>query len=107
MIYGDYTEPNTPARLIEAVARGDVDVALAWGPVAGYFAPRQSVPLALQPVSPLIDGPTLPMIFDISMGLRREDVTLKVEVEAALERLRPAIDALLVEYDVPRLDPPR
>jgi hypothetical protein len=42
-----------------------------------------------------LDGPTLSMIFDISMGLRREDVTLdvtlKVEVEAALERLRPAI----------------
>jgi mxaJ protein len=71
MVCGDYREPNPPARLIEAVARGDIDVALAWGPVAGYFAPRQSVPLAIEPVFPLIDGPTLPMIFDISMGLRK------------------------------------
>ncbi|MFL5478628.1 MAG: quinoprotein dehydrogenase-associated putative ABC transporter substrate-binding protein, partial [Gemmatimonadaceae bacterium] len=42
-VYGDYRQPNPPARLIDAVARGDVDVGVAWGPLAGYFAKRESV----------------------------------------------------------------
>ena len=37
-VYGDYREPNPPARIVDAVARGDVDVAVVWGPLAGYFA---------------------------------------------------------------------
>src|SRR5207237_10170955 len=51
-VYGDYAQPNPPARIIDAVARGDVDVAVAWGPLAGYFARRERVPLAVVPVSP-------------------------------------------------------
>src|SRR4051794_33084733 len=54
-VYGDYAQENPPARLIEAVARGDVDVAIAWGPLAGYFARRQAVPLEIVPVSPGAD----------------------------------------------------
>src|SRR3954467_10608712 len=44
-IYGDYAEPNPPARLIDAVATGEIDVAVAWGPLAGYFAGLQQPPL--------------------------------------------------------------
>src|SRR5947209_8590624 len=42
-VYGDYAQPDPPARIIDAVAKGDIDVAIAWGPLAGYFAPRQAV----------------------------------------------------------------
>ena len=38
MIYGDYARPNPPSDIVSAVERGDVDVALVWGPLAGYFA---------------------------------------------------------------------
>ena len=57
MLYGDYRRPNPPAAVIEAVARGDVDVALVWGPLAGYFAARSSEPLSLAPIAPANDGP--------------------------------------------------
>ena len=36
----------------EAVEHGDIDVALVWGPLAGYFAARSPVPLRLEPVTP-------------------------------------------------------
>lgn len=49
-IYGDYREPNPPARLIEAVTDGDIDVAAAWGPLAGYFAKQSAVPLTITPI---------------------------------------------------------
>jgi mxaJ protein len=105
-VYGDYREPNPPARIVEAVARGEIDVAIVWGPLAGYFAPKQTVPLRLSPVKPQIDGPNLPMVFDISMGIRKEDIALRAELEAAIERRRADIDAILEDYGVPRLDRP-
>ncbi|HKI04348.1 MAG TPA: substrate-binding domain-containing protein [Thermoanaerobaculia bacterium] len=101
-VYGDYSQPNPPARIVEAVAKGDVDVAVVWGPLAGYFAPRQKVPLEIVPVSPQIDMPFLPFVFDISMGVRRGDTKLQAELDGILERRRPEIDALLDRYGVPR-----
>jgi mxaJ protein len=102
-VYGDYSQPNPPARIVEAVARGDVDLAVVWGPLAGYFAPRQAVPLALAPVSPQIDRPFLPFVFDISMAVRRGDDTLRAELDSFIERRQPEIDALLDRYGVPRV----
>ncbi|HYO16245.1 MAG TPA: substrate-binding domain-containing protein [Thermoanaerobaculia bacterium] len=101
-VYGDYARPNPPARIVEAVARGEVDVAVVWGPLAGYFAPRQGVPLESVPVSPQIDLPFLPQVFDISLGVRRGNDELKTELDGILERRRPEIDALLDRYGVPR-----
>ena len=103
-LYADYAEPNPPARIVEAVAAGEVDIAAVWGPLAGYFATRQAVPLSVLPVRPQIDGPRLPMVFDISMGVRRDDEALAQELEAAMARNRAAIDTVLAEYGVPRLD---
>jgi mxaJ protein len=37
VVTGNYAEPNPPARVVDAVARGDVDIAVVWGPVAGYW----------------------------------------------------------------------
>ncbi|TPJ98526.1 quinoprotein dehydrogenase-associated putative ABC transporter substrate-binding protein [Mesorhizobium sp. B2-5-9] len=105
-VYGDYSAPNPPARIVEAVATGDIDLAVVWGPLAGYFAAKQKVPLRVTPVMPRIYGPQLPMIYDISMGVRREDDALRGDVNSALARHKAEIDALLSQYGVPRLDGP-
>jgi len=103
-VYGDYATPNPPSKIIDAVAAGDIDIAIAWGPLAGYFADREPVRLTVTPVSPRIDGPLLPMIYDISMGVRRDDRAFRGEVDAALVKHRSEIDAVLAKYHVPRLD---
>jgi len=103
-VYSDYRQPNPPARIIDAVANGDVDVAVAWGPLAGYFAQRENVALDVRPVSPQIDLPFLPFVFDISMGVRRGNDTLREQLNAIIERRRPEIDRILADYDVPRAD---
>jgi mxaJ protein len=103
-VYGDYRQPNPPARIIDAVARGDVDVAIAWGPLAGYFAQHQSVPLEITPVSPQIDLPFLPFVYDISMGVRRGDNTLRDRLNAIIAQRRVEIDEILKQYGVPRVD---
>jgi len=102
-VYGNYVEPNPPARIIEAVARGDIAVAVAWGPLAGYFAPRQQAPLSLTPVAPPADA-DLPFAFDISVGVARRAPALRDQIDAALQRRRADVDRLLDEYHVPRVD---
>lgn len=104
-IYGDYREPNPPARLIDAVARGEVDVAIVWGPLAGYFVPREDRPLRITPLSPASDGPELPFVFDVAMAVRRGDDSLRAEIESVLRRRRPEIRAILERYGVPLVAP--
>jgi mxaJ protein len=100
-VYGDYRETAPPARLVAAVAQNEVDVALAWGPLAGYFATRQETPLRVTPVDADRD---VPMRFAIALGVRRADAALARELDAALERRRNEIDAILTAYGVPRVD---
>ena len=38
MVYGDYRNDHPLSEIVHAVAKGEVDVAAVWGPVAGYFA---------------------------------------------------------------------
>src|SRR6266850_1406892 len=66
MLYGDYEKPNPPAAIVAAVAGGEVDVALVWGPLAGYFASLSSVALRIEPVTPTLDDSQWPMVYDIS-----------------------------------------
>jgi mxaJ protein len=103
-VLGDYSQPNPPARIVEAVARGDVDAALVWGPLAGYFAARQAVPLDITPVSPRADSPSLPFTFAISIAVRRGDHARLQTLDNFILRHRNAIDRLLEEFGVPRVD---
>jgi len=108
MLYGDYAQPNPPAGIVQAVDRGDIDVAVVWGPLAGYFAAQAAHPLRIAPVQPWLDGPQWPMVFDISMGVRREDTKLKSELDQVLERRARDVKALLARYHVPTVaDPTR
>ncbi len=105
-VFGDYSEENPPARIVDAVAAGEVDVAIVWGPIAGYFAKRQPVELELVPVTPAIDLPFLPFVYDMSMGVRREEeaLALKDELEEIVERKAAEIGAILQDYGVPLVE---
>ncbi|HEY3809389.1 MAG TPA: quinoprotein dehydrogenase-associated putative ABC transporter substrate-binding protein [Steroidobacteraceae bacterium] len=105
MLYGVYDHPNPSAAIVAAVEHGDVDVALVWGPLAGYFAGRSRVPLRLEPVTPSFDGPQLPMVYSISVGVRRGNAALRTRVDQILEREKPKVDALLASYHVPQAPP--
>jgi len=103
-VYGDYTTDSPPSRIVDAVARGEIDVAIAWGPMAGYWARRSTVPLTVTPVQPQVDGPSVPFVFDIALGLRRGDTTFRASLDSILTRRHAEIDRLLEQYGVPRLD---
>jgi mxaJ protein len=106
-LYGDYQQPNPTSRIMDAVARGDVDVAVVWGPLAGGYAKTSRVPLSVVPVEPARPDPSgMRFAFAIAVGVRRGQTALRDEVNAVLERHRDEIDRILDEYGVPRVPAP-
>ena len=101
----DETDPSSD--LIKAVGHGDVDLALAWGPLAGYFASLSKVPLVVTPIEDDPANPSLPLSFDIAAGVRKGDDRLKQELDDELERRRTEIQHLLLSYGVPQLSLPQ
>ena len=94
-----YSAENPPSAIIDAVAKGTIDVAIAWGPIAGYFAQRQRVPLELVPI-PSGKG-DLPFQFDIAMGVKRGNEAARAKLAQVLDRRQAEIEAILREYGVP------
>jgi mxaJ protein len=105
-ILGDYGSSNQPAAIMEAVATGEIDVALVWGPLAGYFAANAEPQLAVTPIDDPYRDLELPMAFDIAMGFRMDEGALRKDVEEALVARRDEIDSVLRAYHLPRLDRP-
>jgi mxaJ protein len=101
MLYGDYSKPNPPAEIVRAVERGDIDVALVWGPLAGFFAARSPVPLRLEPVTPWMADMQWPMQFDISVGVQNGNQQLLKQIDHVLARRKGDIGKLLAAYHVP------
>lgn len=101
MVYENYDDAAPQSSLFEAVARSDIEVAIAWGPTAGYFASREPVPLSITSVTPWLNGPTRPMVFDISMTVAKDNRALSRELDRALERNTAAIAGVLAVYGVP------
>jgi mxaJ protein len=91
-------------RLVRAIAEGELDAGLAWGPQAAWFAARAGgaldVTLARAPAG--LGGQ--PFEFDISMGVRRGDRALRDELDAIVRKRHADIDAILAAYGVPRTD---
>jgi mxaJ protein len=104
MLYGDYSKPNPPAEIVHAVERGDVDTAIVWGPLAGYFAAQSKVPLRLEPVTPWLDEAQWPMQFDISVGVQKSDQRLLRDIDRVLAKRHADIQALLRSYHVPTVE---
>jgi mxaJ protein len=91
-------------RMVAALARGELDAALIWGPQVGYFVKQSATPLELRLARSSASLADLPFEFDIAMGVRHGDRALRDELDAIIDRRRVDIDAILAAYSVPRTD---
>ncbi|MGI9040965.1 MAG: quinoprotein dehydrogenase-associated putative ABC transporter substrate-binding protein [Gemmatimonadales bacterium] len=96
-----YTDTERPESIIEAVAKKEVDVAIVWGPLAGYFVGRSAVPLVMQPLAERDSLSDFPFRFNIGMGVRRRDHGLRDSLQAVLDKRAPEIRSILQQFDVP------
>lgn len=100
----NYLTTNQRTSLLQAVSRGQIDVAVVWGPLAGNFAKHSKVPLRLTKVSPQSEG-RIPFAFDMSMGVRPGDTKLAGTLNSIIRRRQVEIRRLLESYGVPLVNP--
>lgn len=93
-----------PGEIVEKdLVEGKIDVAIVWGPIAGFFVKRR--PEAGLHLIPLSSEPGVRLDFPIAMGVRHSDRELKATLERLITQNRTQIDAILREYGVPLVDP--
>jgi quinoprotein dehydrogenase-associated probable ABC transporter substrate-binding protein len=103
--YTLYGQGPAAERMTDAVADGALDAALVWGPQAGWFAERADVPLRLETAEPP-QGMESSFEVSIAMGVRRGPELLRAALDRAIDSQRAAIDSILRDYRVPRVDQP-
>jgi mxaJ protein len=102
-VYGDYRQPHPPAQILEAVSRGEIDIAAVWGPLAGYFARESPVKLTVVPITDTERFAPLLFQFDIAIGVRKGDDKREEEFDRLIARNSAEIAQLLDRYGVPVL----
>jgi quinoprotein dehydrogenase-associated probable ABC transporter substrate-binding protein len=96
---------NSPGQIVADVASGKLDVALVWGPIGGYFARRQAVPLQTVALEDPAD-PEARLAFPISFGVRRADKDRSARIERLMHERAAEIQAILGDNGVPLADDP-
>ncbi|MBE0439690.1 MAG: quinoprotein dehydrogenase-associated putative ABC transporter substrate-binding protein [Gammaproteobacteria bacterium] len=89
-----------PGRLVEEeLASGRIDVAFAWGPIAGYFANKSSVAMKVVPLNELGED----FVFSFGLGVRHQDEEWRDLLNKVLEKRKDDIQAVLADYHFPSL----
>jgi quinoprotein dehydrogenase-associated probable ABC transporter substrate-binding protein len=88
--------------MMDDLERGEIDVALLWGPIAGYYATKAKNPTTVVPLVKEQGGP--PMVFRIVMGVRHSDQHWKRDLNKLISENQDEIQAILRSYGVPLLD---
>lgn len=96
-----YDTTENPSSIINAVYRRQVDTAIVWGPLAGFFAKRHPGLLEITSTPPA--DPPLPMAFSIAIGVSKQHPELRDRLNLAIQRHQHEIDAILRSYGVPLL----
>ena len=93
---------NSPKAMMNDLASGEIDVAVLWGPFAGYYAKQSATPVTVVPLVKETAGPK--EIYRIGMGIRGADAEWKRTLNKLTAELQPEINSLLRSYGMPMLD---
>ena len=87
--------------MIKDLETGDIDVAVLWGPIAGYYAKKSSAKLN---VAPLAETPGTRMAFRIAFGVRHSDQNWKRDLNQFIAQNKAELEKILLDYGVPLID---
>jgi quinoprotein dehydrogenase-associated probable ABC transporter substrate-binding protein len=88
--------------MINDLNKGDIDAAILWGPMAGFYAKKASPPFHVTPLVKEKTGPQL--VYRIGMGVRRADQNWKRLLNRLIQENQPEINKILSDYGLPLLD---
>lgn len=101
-LWRDLTLP--PSLLVDDVVKGEIDVAIVWGPIAGYFAKKAPVELVVVPV-PEYEATNVhgKEYWNIAMGVRKGEKERLAMIQEVLDRRHGDIIKILDEYGIPHV----
>ena len=97
-----------PSYLIDDLAKKDIDIAIAWGPIGGYFAKNSTVPMEVRLIpeyetaDPIMKAKGKEF-WNISIGVRRKDKERIEMINAAIDRNQDKINKILDDYGIPHV----
>jgi quinoprotein dehydrogenase-associated probable ABC transporter substrate-binding protein len=100
----EWVPAHQPWRQVEQVVDGQLDIAAAWGPMAGWLKTMKGAQVTIQPTN-LMDS-NVPMEFSLGIGVPKQDVVLKFALDDALKGNRAEIEGILSKYGVPLVQCP-
>lgn len=98
MMTGD-ARINSGRIISDELATGRIDVAFAWGPVAGFYASQSDVPMTVVPLNEIGTD----YIFSFGMGVRPQDKAWQALLNQILEKRKDDIAQIISEYNMPSL----
>jgi quinoprotein dehydrogenase-associated probable ABC transporter substrate-binding protein len=93
---------SSAGAMINDLNKGEIDAAILWGPLAGFYAKKADPPLHVTPLVKEKTGPQL--VYRIGMGVRRADQNWKRLLNRLIQENQPEVNKILFEYGVPLLD---
>jgi quinoprotein dehydrogenase-associated probable ABC transporter substrate-binding protein len=93
---------SSAAAMMKDLTSGEIDAAVLWGPMAGYYAKQAEPQLHVTPLVKEKSGPQL--IYRIGMGVRPTDQNWKRLLNRLIAENQLAINKILLDYGVPLLD---
>lgn len=102
-LWGDSTVTNPQGQVVDAVAKGEVDMAIVWGPFGGYFARPYGDQLTVSVAQADAQLPMQASTYDIAIGVKKGNQALADSLTASLEKNREKIQAILQAYNVPTI----
>ena len=105
-MWTDAGDPAPQSKIVDAVADGSIDVALVWGPFGGYFAKAHGAALRVDPVAADPQAQDLMFVFPMAVAVRKTDTALRDRLQAALNRHKREIAAILADYGIPTVPVP-
>lgn len=97
------TRYESPSRqMLQDLMDKKIDVALLWGPYAGYFVAEEHLPLRAALLASEPDGPKLD--YYIAMGVRPGEPRWRRTLNRSVAKHQDEITRILLDYHVPLLD---
>lgn len=93
-----------PSFMIDDLVKGEIDVAVVWGPIGGYFAKQATTPLTV------VNIPEYESVnakgkeyWNISIGVRHKDKAKLTAINAAIDKNQDKINKILDDYGIPHV----
>jgi quinoprotein dehydrogenase-associated probable ABC transporter substrate-binding protein len=101
-LFIDTRADSSAQAMIDDLKKGDIDLGILWGPMAGYYAKQSDPPLTVVPL--LKETVGTPLMFRIGMAVRPSDQEWKRTLNRLIMENQDEINKLLISYNIPILD---